>query len=260
MPGPNPSPTASSPCPNCGRVLVSGSGEIVCAQCLLEVALDSTPGGNNDEASWLDSLQDNRAPADRYEILTEIARGGMGVVYRARDRGLNRTVALKMILPQQLQSAAAIQRFQSEAEAVAALDHPGILPIYEVGELDGLPFFSMKLAEGGSLANQTAGYRDRPRDAARLIARVARAVHHAHERGILHRDLKPGNILLGREGEAYVTDFGIAKWVAREARLTLDASTLGTPHYIAPEQASRGTPQNSHPQPMSTVLGPSCMN
>jgi serine/threonine protein kinase/Flp pilus assembly protein TadD len=207
----------------------------------LEVALDSTPTGNNDDGSWLESLQDNRAPGERYEILGEIARGGMGVVYRARDRGLNRTVALKMILPQQLQSPAAIQRFQSEAEAVAALDHPGILPIYEVGELDGLPFFSMKLAEGGSLASQLANYRDSPRDAARLIAHVARAIHHAHERGILHRDLKPGNILLGREREAYVTDFGIAKWVARDARLTLDASTLGTPHYIAPEQAAGGS-------------------
>ena len=239
MPGPNPSPTAGSSCPKCGRIL--DSGELVCPQCLLDVALDPTPAGNNDEASWLDSLQDNRARADRYEILAEIARGGMGVVYRARDRGLNRTVALKMILPQQLQSAAAIQRFRSEAEAVAALDHPGILPIYEVGELDGLPFFSMKLAEGGSLSNQTAAYRDRPRDAARLIAHVARAIHHAHERGILHRDLKPGNILLGREGEAYVTDFGIAKWVARDTRLTLDASTLGTPHYIAPEQAAGGS-------------------
>jgi serine/threonine-protein kinase len=207
----------------------------------LDVALDSATAGSNDESSWLDSLQDNRARAERYEILAEIARGGMGVVYRARDRGLNRTVALKMILPQQLQSPAAIQRFQSEAEAVAALDHPGILPIYEVGELDGLPFFSMKLAEGGSLAGQSADYRERPRDAARLIAHVARAIHHAHERGILHRDLKPGNILLGREGEAYVTDFGIAKWVARDARLTLDASTLGTPHYIAPEQAAGGS-------------------
>jgi TolB-like protein/Tfp pilus assembly protein PilF len=165
----------------------------------------------------------------------------MGVIYRARERGLNRTVALKMILPQQLQSAAAIQRFRSEAEAVAALDHPGILPIYEVGELDGLPFFSMKLAEKGSLASEVANYRERPREAARLIAHVARAIHHAHDRGILHRDLKPGNILLGREGEAYVTDFGIAKWVARASHLTLDASTLGTPHYIAPEQAAGGS-------------------
>src|SRR5439155_3710839 len=133
---------------------------------------------------------DGRAPVDRYELMAEIARGGMGVVYRARNRGLNRTVALKMILPEQLQSAAAIQRFRSEAEAVAALDHPGILPIYEVGELDGLPFFSMKVAEGGSLMNQMAAYRHRPRDAALLIAGVGHAIHHAHERGILHRDLK----------------------------------------------------------------------
>jgi eukaryotic-like serine/threonine-protein kinase len=241
MPGLNPSSTAGSPCLKCGRVLPGGFRETVCPRCLLDVALDSSTSENRDEASWLDSLQENRARTDRYEILGEIARGGMGVIYRARERGLNRTVALKMILPQQLQSAAAIQRFRSEAEAVAALDHPGILPIYEVGELDGLPFFSMKLAEKGSLASEVANYRERPREAARLIAHVARAIQHAHERGILHRDLKPGNILLGREGEAYVTDFGIAKWVARNSSLTLDASTLGTPHYIAPEQAAGGS-------------------
>ena len=236
----NTNPTADSSCPNCGRVLDRGSGEVVCRRCLLEVALNAVATESNEEDSWLDALQDNRAPADRYEILAEIARGGMGVVYRARDRGLNRAVALKMILPHQLQSRAAIQRFRGEAEAVAALDHPGILPIYEVGELDGLPFFSMKLAEGGNLAGQFSRWQARWREAAQLIAQVARAVHHAHERGILHRDLKPGNILLGREGEPYVTDFGIAKWIGRDTRLTLDASTLGTPYYIAPEQAAGG--------------------
>jgi len=207
----------------------------------LDVALDSAPSEPGAEGSWLDTVKSENAPARRYEIIEEIARGGMGVVYRAHHLDLNRTVALKMILPQQLRAPAAIQRFRSEAEAIAALDHPGILPIYEVGELDGLPFFSMKLALGGSLANQLTAYVDRPREAAQLIAHVARAVHHAHERGILHRDLKPGNILLGREGEAYVTDFGIAKWVARESSLTLDASTLGTPHYISPEQATGGS-------------------
>jgi eukaryotic-like serine/threonine-protein kinase len=238
MPASNPSATFGPSCPRCGRILTGRPGETVCPHCLLDMALDSAPADHMDETSWLDGVEDDGTRTGPYEILEEIARGGMGVVYRARHRGLNRIVALKMILPQQLQSAAAIQRFRGEAEAVAALDHPGILPIYEVGELDGLPFFSMKLAEGGSLASQLATWRDRPRDAARLIAHVARAVHHAHERGILHRDLKPGNILLSREGEAYVTDFGIAKWIGRDTRLTQDASTLGTPHYIAPEQAA----------------------
>jgi len=143
-----------------------------------------------------------------------------------------------MILPQQLQSAAALDRFRAEAEAVAALDHPGILPIYEVGELDGIPFFSMKLVEGGSLAKRMGEWRGRLRDLAQLIAHIARAVHHAHERGILHRDIKPGNILLGEGETAYVTDFGIAKWLNRDNRLTVAESALGTPHYIAPEQAA----------------------
>ena len=201
------------------------------------MALDSTPNEHGDEASWLDSVEEEGTRKGRYEILEEIARGGMGVVYRARHRGLNRVVALKMILPQQLQSAAALDRFRAEAEAIAALDHPGILPIYEVGELDGIPFFSMKFAERGSLAQRSNEWRGRPRDAARLIAPIARAVHHAHERGILHRDLKPGNILLGEGDTAFVTDFGIAKWLGRDNRLTIVSSVLGTPHYMAPEQA-----------------------
>jgi len=233
MPAPG-KPGASS-CPKCDAPLVHGE---TCTRCLFDVALSSRSAEGGDDRSWLDAVDAEGAPPGRYEILEEIARGGMGVVYRARDRTLNRVVALKMILPQQLQSEAALDRFRAEAEAVAALDHPGILPIYEVGELDGIPFFSMKLAEGGSLATQLANWRDRPREAAQLIAHVARAVYHAHERGILHRDLKPGNILLGRDGAAYVTDFGIAKWLNRETRLTLDASALGTPHYIAPEQAA----------------------
>lgn len=224
-------------CQTCGSELVESASGPFCQVCLYDVALDGEPAQETETGSWLDP-ELSSSPQDNYEIQDEIARGGMGIIYRARHRGLNRIVALKMILPERLQSAATIASFRAEAEAVAALDHPGILPIYEVGELNGIPFFSMKLAERGSLAEHIAEWQDRPREAARLIAAAARAVHHAHERGILHRDLKPGNILLGNDDAPFVTDFGIAKWLHRADRATIGHSSLGTPHYVAPEQAA----------------------
>jgi tetratricopeptide (TPR) repeat protein len=173
-----------------------------------------------------------------YEILDELGRGGMGVVYRARQLRPHRLVALKMILAGRFASRREMSRLQNEAEAIATLDHPNIVPVLDLGEHDGLPYFTMRLIAGGSLAAQPNLLRDHPRRAAELMIVIASAVHHAHQRGILHRDLKPANILIDDDGQPHVTDFGLAKRTQAEDDVTLQGAVLGSPAYMAPEQAS----------------------
>jgi WD40 repeat protein/predicted Ser/Thr protein kinase len=170
---------------------------------------------------------------DEYEMLEEVGRGGMGVVYKARQRSLNRVVALKMILAGPFASRTDVARFRSEAEAAASLDHPHIVPVYGSGETGGQPYFTMKFVEGTNLARTPP---TTPRTLAELLVLVARAVHYAHQRGILHRDLKPSNILLGTDGRPHVTDFGLARRI--ESAATLSGRIVGTPVYMAPEQAA----------------------
>jgi serine/threonine protein kinase/WD40 repeat protein len=196
------------------------------------VTVESTPP----PAEEGETETEKKVSQHSYELRREIARGGMGVVYEARHRGLGRIVALKILRGAFFANSEECGRFRAETEAVARLDHPNIVPIYEVGELKGAPYFTMKLVEGGSLMDRVDGLIS-PGETARTIVKVARAVQHAHERGVLHRDLKPGNILLDAQGEPYLSDFGIAKFAGMESGYTLPGDVIGTTEYMAPEQA-----------------------
>src|SRR6266581_233044 len=243
-------------CRKCGAKIFSDAPRGLCTGCMLETALGIFPNAvaTAEEHSGAENVQaDNaNAPADGkttmptatllgefgdYELLEEIGRGGQGVVFRARQKSLNRIVALKVIGLGQWASKAHLKRFRREAEAAASLEHPGTVPIHEVGERDGSCYFSMKFVEGGQL---DAVVRQAPmliRHAAELIVKVACTVHYAHEHGILHRDIKPGNILLDAKGEPHLTDFGLARLVESESSVTQTLDVLGTPSYMAPEQA-----------------------
>ncbi|HEU5247309.1 MAG TPA: protein kinase, partial [Candidatus Udaeobacter sp.] len=220
-------------CAKCGATVFGDSPRGFCSLCLFRTGLGSLDEENGERQG---STRTQMEFGD-YELLEEIGRGGQGVVYRARQKSLNRTVALKVIGLGRWATGAHIKRFRLEAEAAASLEHPCIVPIYEVGERDGACYFSMGFVEGGQL-DAVAKREPMPiRHAAELIAKLARTVHYAHERGILHRDIKPGNILLDAKGEPHLTDFGLARLVETESTVTRTLEVLGTPSYMAPEQA-----------------------
>ena len=224
---------------NSGSRLSNG----LCLNCLLLGALDDAAVALEAEAfkealAGAKSREGDWSVGD-HEILDEIGRGGMGVIYRAREPHSGRVVALKCILAHQGDSDQALARFRREAETAARLDHPNIVPIYHVGETaDGSPFFTMKYATNGSLLQARGRLGQEPRQSVLLMAKVARAVQYAHEQGVLHRDLKPGNILLDGRGEPLVSDFGLARCEKIASRLTRSLTSFGTPGYIAPEQAA----------------------
>src|SRR6266487_193356 len=223
-------------CRKCGAAIPPDSPQHSCGACLLETGLGPVePKGEiNADLAPGPMLMDFGG----YELLEQIGRGGQGVVYRARQRSLNRTVALKVIGLGHWATQAHLKRFRLEAEAAASLEHPGIVPIHEVGERDGSCYFSMKLVEGGQLDEVVKREPITIRRTVELIAKVARIVHYAHEHHILHRDIKPGNILFDQKGEPHLTDFGLARLVETESTVTGTLEVLGTPSYMAPEQAS----------------------
>jgi serine/threonine protein kinase/Tfp pilus assembly protein PilF len=237
--------TALRLCRKCGAQIPADAPEEGCPHCLLEAGLRALTNEDEGSPGLTSSQQPRRSEhfaellgeLGDYELLEEVGRGGQGVVFRARQKSLNRTVALKVISLGQWASKAHLKRFRLEAEAAAKLEHPGIVPIHEVGEHDGSCYFSMKFVEGGQLDEVVRRAPMSIRQTAELIAKVARTVHYAHEHGILHRDIKPGNILLDANGEPHLTDFGLARLVESESTVTRTLEVLGTPSYMAPEQA-----------------------
>src|ERR1043166_6939197 len=247
-------------CRRCGAKIFSDAPEGLCTGCALEAALGTfhgvvVPGADNVPVEYPETDHAHAEEHIRtapvlakllgelgdYELLEEIGRGGQGVVFRARQKSLNRIVALKVIGLGQWATPAHLKRFRLEAEAAASLDHPCIVPIYEIGERDGQCYFSMKFIEGGQLDEVINHAPMSIRETVELVAKVARTVFYAHENGILHRDIKPGNILLDKKGEPHLTDFGLARLIEQESTITNSFEVLGTPSYMPPEQAAGQT-------------------
>lgn len=229
------------PCPTCGQPQSAGRFGAVCLPCLLQLAdLDEPTEAKERGERELAATGTTVRTFGDYDLLEEIARGGMGVVYRARQRSLDREVALKLVLGAELADKETQRRLQREAHAAASLHHPNIVPVYDIGEVDQQPYFTMRLVPGGlSIADWAARDRRNHRATAAAVAQVARAVAHAHERGVLHRDLKPSNVLWDPEGGPQVTDFGLAKWLDDPmSSLSHSGNILGSPSYMAPEQAA----------------------
>ncbi|MBL9140202.1 MAG: protein kinase [Verrucomicrobiales bacterium] len=245
-------PHSNAVCATCGLPLPGGEPTSRCPHCLLHLALADEEDGNPSAHSPTSPERTRARYFGDFELVEQIAQGGMGVVWKARQLTVHRTVALKMIHAGHLASAEARVRFAAEIEATVRLDHPHIVPLYETGEHDGVHFFTMKLLGGGDLIARQADFalsnadgspamgrelRERQIRIAGVILKIARAVHYAHRRGILHRDLKPSNVLLDDAGEPHVVDFGLAKMMTRESGFTFTQTVLGSPNYMAPEQA-----------------------
>ena len=228
-------PKANRVCSKCGTAVFPDAPQGFCSVCLFRTGLGTFADEDGGTEHPVAPLQ---MKFGDYELLEEIGRGGQGVVYRARQKSLNRTVALKIIGLGHWATEAHLKRFRLEAEAAASLDNPCIVPIHEIGERDGSCYFSMKFVEGGQLDQVVARAPISIHRAVELISKLARTVHYAHERGILHRDIKPGNILFDARGEPHLTDFGLARLVETESTVTRTMEVLGTPSYMAPEQAT----------------------
>src|SRR5437016_111842 len=231
--------TAKRVCAQCGATVFADAPQGVCSVCVFRTGLASLE--NENDGAFAPTIARILKDFGDYELLEEIGRGGQGVVYRARQKSLNRIVALKVIGLAHWATEAHVKRFRLEAEAAASLNHPCIVPIYEVGERDGACYFSMGLVEGGQLDAMLEREPMSIRSAVELIVKLARTVQYAHEHNILHRDIKPGNILLDAKGEPHLTDFGLARLVEAESTVTRTREVLGTPSYMAPEQAAGET-------------------
>src|SRR6516162_6835690 len=236
-------------CDNCADRIFDDSPQGLCPACLIDTAIGllSSEDGQDVQPPQLSDGNDaqNLRELGDYELFEEIGRGAQGVVYQARQKSLNRVVALKIIGLGHWATKAHVKRFRLEAEAAARLDHPFIVPIHEIGQSDGSCYFSMQLVEGGQLDQVIKRELMPSRPAAELIAKLARTVDYAHQRGILHRDIKPGNILLDAKGDPHLTDFGLARLLETESTVTRTTEALGTPSYMAPEQARGGNAQLS---------------